>query len=82
MPCYRIDGGFICMKGRGLTKHCGVRGCGRMSAYLCDGPNRCDPRDGPTCDMPLCERHAKEVGKNRHLCPDCQKAAPQQELAL
>lgn len=93
MPCYRIDGGIICMGRRGAPRHCGVRGCGRMAAYLCDGPARGatlrqaqgEARDGETCDRPLCEGHAREVARNRHLCPDCETAphvARPGELAL
>ena len=45
------------------------QGCMAPSAYLCDGANSAN-RSG-TCDAPLCEVHAREVGKNRHLCPTC-----------
>lgn len=74
MPFYRVDGieGLVHMKGRRLPPPCSVKGCLRMSAYQCDGPvapNR-------TCDRHLCKLHAKEVGKNRHHCPDCAAAAP------
>jgi len=41
--------------------HC----CG-ISAFLCDWPMG----DGLTCDAPLCDAHAREVGRNRHFCPD------------
>jgi len=35
-----------------------------MSAFLCDWPV-----DGSTCDAPLCEEHAHQVGADRHYCP-------------
>jgi hypothetical protein len=58
------------------------------SAYLCDGlppPLRPGDHHGTgTCDAPLCEAHARQVGKNRHLCPAChlsqRNAEPQRSL--
>ncbi len=41
-----------------------VRCCG-MSTALCDWALS----DGSTCDAPLCDDHATEVGPDRHLCP-------------
>lgn len=30
------------------------------------------PAEGrKTCDKPLCEAHAREIGRNKHLCPSC-----------
>lgn len=43
------------------------RCCG-ISAYLCDWPVG-EPAEGLTCSAPLCEAHAREVGRNRHYCP-------------
>lgn len=40
------------------------RRCAGISAYLCDWPTG----DGKTCDAPLCEAHAHQVGKNKHYC--------------
>lgn len=37
--------------------------CMAMSAFLCDWPV-----DGGTCDAPLCDEHATEVGHDRHYC--------------
>lgn len=39
--------------------------CGIMSGILCDWK----VMPGVTCDLPLCEDHAKEVGPDKHLCP-------------
>lgn len=79
MPFYRLKTGIVHVKGTRLPAPCCVRfswpisgkeqGCMAPSAYLCDGANSAN-RSG-TCDAPLCEVHAREVGKNRHLCPTC-----------
>jgi hypothetical protein len=45
--------------------------CGRPSTKLCDGPGP----DGETCDAPLCDDHARRIGRNRDLCPVHQLAA-------
>lgn len=77
MPFYRLKTGMVHIKGTRLPAPCGARVlidgreqvCMAISAFLCDGP---DPssRSG-TCDRALCEAHAREIGPNRHLCPDC-----------
>jgi hypothetical protein len=36
-----------------------------ISGYLCDH----ELEGGKTCDAPLCDDHAHEVGKDRHYCP-------------
>jgi hypothetical protein len=58
---------------QGVTHH----HCCRPSGFACDAPvgDR-----GETCDMPLCEDHAKQIGKDRHLCPKHAAEAPQTEL--
>lgn len=40
--------------------------CHQWSEFLCDWATM----PGRTCDAPLCESHAREVGKNRHFCPE------------
>jgi hypothetical protein len=76
MPFYRINGMSVHMQGRTLPKPCvalvGVAQPGKpqsvcmdMSEFLCDWPI-----DGKTCDRALCEAHAKQVGKNKHYCPE------------
>lgn len=37
--------------------------CMAISTLLCDWPV-----DGGTCDAPLCDEHAHQVGPDRHLC--------------
>lgn len=39
--------------------------CFGISSFLCDHKYA----DGKTCDAPLCSEHAKQIGKDRHLCP-------------
>lgn len=79
MPWYRINGMPVHVQGsKKLPKPCvaviGISSlhaeatyCLDMSAYLCDGLGEA----GRTCDKPLCEAHATQIGKNEHLCPDC-----------
>lgn len=79
MPFYRFGAtGFMHVKfgGRGPhPKPCvamvGIEAEGRplqrclaMSGYLCDWKLS----DGTTCDAPLCQAHAQEIARNRHLC--------------
>lgn len=42
----------------------GTQRCMAMSTLLCDHPLE----TGGTCDAPLCEEHANEIGPDRHLC--------------
>jgi hypothetical protein len=63
---------------RPRPKPCSHPGCGvRHASKLCDWPLGA----GKTCDKPLCERHAVEVGPDRHYCPDHQ-AERQLEMGL
>lgn len=78
MPFYRnpLGGpGFMHVKfARGVKAppaccaRVGIRGyesrCGVMAGNLCDWP----VDGGGTCDAPICDAHATEVGKNRHYC--------------
>lgn len=36
-----------------------------MSGFFCDWPTSA----GKTCDLPLCEAHAVQIGPNKHHCP-------------
>lgn len=58
------------------------RCCG-ISAFLCDWPVGEDS-EGQTCDAPLCDAHARQVGRNRHYCPrhHAQALAVQPQLGL
>lgn len=94
MPIYRLKTGIVHMKGTKLPAPCGARVlvdgkeviCLAPSEFLCDGPPPPERvrqyHDSGTCDRALCEAHAHEIGKNRHLCPACrlaqQDAGPQQ----
>lgn len=79
MPFYRLKTGIVHVKGTRLPAPCCVRfhwpsngneqDCMAPSAFLCDGTNNAN-RSG-TCDAPLCEVHARQIGPNRHLCPTC-----------
>ncbi len=77
MPFYRFPMGMVHLRGTKLPPSCGARVlidgreqvCMAISAFLCDGPNSAN-RSG-TCDAPLCEIHARQIGPNRHLCPAC-----------
>lgn len=65
------DGSPVLLCGlQGDKTFCGV--CGRIAYLLCDwkvrGPGR------GTCDLPICEKHALQVGPDKHLCPLHQKA--------
>ena len=80
MPTYRMGAGFVHIKmtntkNRPAPAPCcaripstppfpGTVQCMAISSILCDWPME----DGRTCDAPLCEEHAHEVGPDRHLC--------------
>jgi hypothetical protein len=78
MPFYRIGGSMVHLKLSGKAAKnppapcCApielegkrVR-CMGISQYLCDWP----VDGGKTCDAPLCEEHATQIGPDRHLCP-------------
>ena len=78
MPYYRTSFGMVHMRGSKLPDPCGARVliagheqqiCMVASDYLCDGPDTTGQRE--TCDAPLCEAHAHQIGRNQHLCPSC-----------
>jgi hypothetical protein len=41
------------------------RACICVADFLCDYPMG----EGKTCDAPMCRKHAREVGPDRHYCP-------------
>lgn len=55
------QGGKITICGD-LGPHCAD--CSGVGDYLCDYP----VGDDKTCDRPMCDRHAREVGQNMHYC--------------
>ena len=86
MPFYRLPLGIVHVRGTKLPAPCAafilIDGqdalCLAPSAFLCDGPPPAararDYHDSGTCDRALCEAHAREIGRNRHLCPSCHQA--------
>lgn len=60
----------------GVAMICGVRSsrkfckCGREAVALCDWKIR--KKKSGTCDEPICDLHAKRVGRGKHLCPEHQ----------
>lgn len=65
MPWYVINGMNVHMRGTKLPKACGV--CRAPGGYACDG----HLGGGKTCDRELCVQHAREIGPDKHLCPEC-----------
>jgi hypothetical protein len=55
--------------GRHRIQYCA---CGRPCDFLCDWKVR-EKKSG-TCDAPICAKHATQVGPDKHLCPQHQKA--------
>jgi hypothetical protein len=53
------------------------RRCCDISSFLCDWP----ASDGKTCDAPLCSRHSRQVGRDRHYCPTHFHLAQQPDAA-
>ena len=75
MPFYLVNGSRVHIKFSGRGKPpapCvaqvglanGRRQCCDISGYLCDW----QVSEGKTCDAPLCEAHAHQVGRNKHYC--------------
>ena len=69
MPCEHRDGMIICSRGRKRLppcKFCQVNG-GKVvpSNKLCDFP----VGHGKTCDAPMCDAHATNLGTDVDVCP-------------
>jgi hypothetical protein len=60
--------GIICGL-RAKRKFCA---CGRAADLLCDW--KVKAHKSGTCDLPICSKHAQQVGLDKHLCPLHQKA--------
>jgi hypothetical protein len=73
MSCEHIklpDGNFAIICGmRGKKRFCA---CGRAADLLCDW--KVKEKKSGTCDLPICAQHAKQVGPDKHLCPQHQRA--------
>ena len=82
MPCHpiTINGarGFVCVRGGpGSRSRCSVDGCRGAVAFECDFEvDRSRSGKPKTCDAKLCDRHAAEVGPDRHHCPRHVAAVP------
>jgi hypothetical protein len=63
--------GFICS--RGPRPRCA---CGQPATIQCDAPTK---RKSGTCDRHLCASCAREVGPDRHVCPEHVGAAVAQQ---
>jgi hypothetical protein len=64
------DGTFAIACGtRAKPKYCA---CGRAADLLCDW--KVAARKTGTCDLPICPKHALQVGPDKHLCPQHKKA--------
>jgi hypothetical protein len=69
MPVYKIDGpggpftAVVCGGRRNQVPPCAT--CGRRSTKLCDFP----VAKGKTCDAPICDGCATEVGMGIDHCP-------------
>lgn len=78
MPYFRINGVMVHLK-LGGPKHKQPKPCvakieidGRACHCMAIGRFQCDAPmedEAHTCDAPLCDEHAAEVGPDRHLCP-------------
>ncbi|MGH9496004.1 MAG: hypothetical protein ACRD3B_13475 [Candidatus Sulfotelmatobacter sp.] len=64
------------LPGGGFAIICGTRhkrqfcACGRECQFLCDW--KVPGKKSGTCDKPICAQHAKQVGPEKHLCPEHQ----------
>lgn len=64
------DGSFAIICGPRLKpKFCA---CGREAHLLCDW--KVKKKKSGTCDAPICDEHARNVGPDKHLCPKHQRA--------
>ena len=57
---------IVCTSHRPRYRRCRV--CGTIAKLQCDWKTG----GGKTCDRDLCAEHAKEVGPDKHLCPEHQ----------
>lgn len=62
------DFAIVC-GGHAKTKYCA---CGRTGDLLCDW--KVKNKKSGTCDAPICRKCALEVGPDKHLCKEHQRA--------
>jgi hypothetical protein len=69
----QMPGGSLGIRGGGHAKlkFCA---CGRAADLLCDWKVQKGDKKSGTCDLPICAKHAQQVGPDKHLCPLHQKA--------
>jgi hypothetical protein len=78
MPVVKIDGpngpitAFVCGGRRNQFKPCAT--CSHLATKLCDFPTG----NGKTCDAPICDGCATEVGMGIDYCPKHKDAKPPQ----
>ena len=72
MPCswVKLPGGGVAIVKHAKPRAKKCRGCGAPAPLLCDW--KIAP--GKTCDAPVCEECALEVGPEKHLCPAHRRA--------
>ena len=83
MGCDRFDlpgGGYAIVCSRGPRPKRPCRWCKDAHEFLCDHVVQDSGRTGKTCDAPMCRVHAKQIGRDRHACPD--HFVPRQQTLL
>lgn len=71
------DGTHVHLCRGGRRPLCSVKPCTNRADLLCDFP-----KPGGTCDRRICNEHAKEVGPDKHMCPEHAAGAATQENLL
>jgi hypothetical protein len=64
MACKPAFGAIVCTRGRARTKPCAY--CGNPGTQLCDFPLK-GPKEGKTCDEPMCTRCATRPDATKDL---------------
>lgn len=64
MPCDVRENSIVCSRGARKPPKCYF--CANPSTKLCDYPVTRER----TCDLPICDTHAKKQGENLDTCPN------------